>query len=80
MTAHGVEELALTLHRAGVILRHHAHVYLKPEDITAVVSQVSPSSGRQGEEQSQHYSNMNSNGLLTTMVMIISTVLSYNTV
>ena len=33
-------EVALALHRAGVLLLHHDTVYLRPEDIAAIVMQV----------------------------------------
>lgn len=35
-------EVALALHRAGVLLLHHDTVYLRPEDIAAIVMQVLP--------------------------------------
>ncbi|KAG2482395.1 hypothetical protein HYH03_018673 [Edaphochlamys debaryana] len=36
------EELALALHRAGVVLRHHDVVYLRPDDIAEVITQSLP--------------------------------------
>ncbi|KAG2454450.1 hypothetical protein HYH02_001469 [Chlamydomonas schloesseri] len=36
------EEVALALHRAGVVMRHHDVVYLRPDEIAEVVMQVLP--------------------------------------